>query len=164
MTALRLILLLAVGPMPGPAESVVPVGPPLEGVWDRVVGCWSGEGVLAGAPARFDMRWLARGELRVLLFENQSDASETPFHAVALYDPASATGSWQDSFGGRYDLSFEATDGEVVVEWRRRSGELMGSTRYTFPTVDEAEVIDLGLSGPEPVEFGRASYRRVDCE
>ncbi len=91
--------------------------------------------LLTGVPARFEMRWLSRGDLCVLFFENQPEAGETPFRAVALYDPASATGSWQDSFGGRYDLSFEATDREVVV--------------------------DVGLSGPEPAGFGRASYRRV---
>ena len=164
MFSLGLAMILAtLGSLP--AASALPQAgtPHPEDVWDRVEGCWAGEGLLAGEATRFEMRWLSEGGLWVLMFNNQGETADDRFRAIGLYDPKNSTGFWQDSFGGRFDLAIRSGGEEIEVVWSRSDGEPVGSTTYTFPEDDSAHVVDMNLTGPEPIQFAEAAYRRVAC-
>jgi hypothetical protein len=126
---------------------------------DRMLGGWTGTGVLMQQPARFDLR-LARvlGDRFVRLdYRVSNPAGATLFAATAFHGRENGSAAWFDSRGARLDIANSAVGDTLRARWTNQSET--GSTDYVM-TGDSVHVRDFVVAGGAPQQFARASYGR----
>lgn len=127
----------------------------------RMTGCWTGEGVLSGRAADFHLAFRDNGPLLSLNYMVESDGGGD-FRAVAIYRESPGLGTWYDSAGNTYDLTYGApVDGVMTVNWGV-GPEVRGRTHYRLEG-GSLQVEDQVLSEAGWFTFARAQYVRSSC-
>lgn len=117
--------------------------------FDPLLGEWTGTGNLRGAPVNVTYSWkkmLADKFVSLDYGTTDPKTGREAFSGHAMYKPAE--GTWHDSNGAIYPISWKMEDGAIISEWGI-AGTIQGKSVYRVKAADEVEVVDYvkGRSG-----------------
>lgn len=125
------------------------------------LGTWAGTGQLWGKPATIQLQWkrTLADKFVSLDFEVIDKASGSAMFAGQAMYPA-GQGTWHDSNGAIYSISWKADGDSIVAEWGP-AGAPMGKSLYRLRPGGEAEITDfIGNKDGSWREFARYVARR----